>query len=34
MEQPSDRTGVQANQLHQTERGAISFEYLTQAAAP
>jgi hypothetical protein len=28
------RTGVHANQLHQTERGAISLEYRTHAAAP
>ena len=26
MEQPSERTGVQASQLHQTDSGAMNFE--------
>jgi hypothetical protein len=34
MAQPSDSTGVQANQLHHTDCGVIIFEYLSQAAAP
>src|SRR4029078_10056292 len=32
--QPMANTGVQASQLHQTERGANSLPYRIQAAAP
>src|SRR5262245_10616090 len=34
MAQPSDKTGVQASQLHHTESGAMNLPYLGHAAAP